>query len=256
MKTFRHAMFIGGALLASATVSEAQGRIGTTTSGRAGGTMSPTASASSRSIPSGMCQVWINGLPANRQPAPTDCATARRQAPANSRVIYGSGTTSGSVYYPNGQYDPRYDPRSPKYDPRTAQQRSGQYGGQAYSGERGRDNREWKAEKEREKYERKQQKEREKAWKKAHKGNGRHGDDDDDDHHDADHDDDDHHDGDHRDGDHRDDGRWDGRGGRTSNIPRVGTVIPRTTTTSRTCVDANRDGVCDIMQTARGSSRP
>ena len=39
----------------------------------------------------GMCRVWVNGLPAGQQSAPTDCATAEAQArvTANSRVIYG-----------------------------------------------------------------------------------------------------------------------------------------------------------------------
>jgi len=39
--------------------------------------------------PAGMCRVWIDGVPAAQQPAPTDCATAVRTRPANSRVIYG-----------------------------------------------------------------------------------------------------------------------------------------------------------------------
>lgn len=40
--------------------------------------------------PAGMCRVWIEGVPAGRQPAVTDCITARATAPANSRIIYGS----------------------------------------------------------------------------------------------------------------------------------------------------------------------
>ena len=40
--------------------------------------------------PDGLCRVWIEGVPAGRQPRPTDCATARANAPLNSRVIYGS----------------------------------------------------------------------------------------------------------------------------------------------------------------------
>ena len=39
--------------------------------------------------PPGMCRIWINGVPAERQPAPTDCATAMRRRPANARVIFG-----------------------------------------------------------------------------------------------------------------------------------------------------------------------
>ena len=39
--------------------------------------------------PKGMCRVWIDGVPAAQQPAPTDCATAVKNHPANSRVIFG-----------------------------------------------------------------------------------------------------------------------------------------------------------------------
>lgn len=39
--------------------------------------------------PPGMCRIWINGVPAERQPAPTDCATAMRRRPSNARVIFG-----------------------------------------------------------------------------------------------------------------------------------------------------------------------
>lgn len=39
--------------------------------------------------PPGMCRVWIEGVPASRQPAPTDCPSAIRNRPANARVIFG-----------------------------------------------------------------------------------------------------------------------------------------------------------------------
>jgi len=39
--------------------------------------------------PPGMCRVWINGVPANKQPAPTDCWTALRDRPPNGRVLFG-----------------------------------------------------------------------------------------------------------------------------------------------------------------------
>lgn len=39
--------------------------------------------------PPGMCRIWISGVPAARQPAPTDCATAIRNRPSNARVIFG-----------------------------------------------------------------------------------------------------------------------------------------------------------------------
>lgn len=40
--------------------------------------------------PPGMCRIWLDGVPPGRQPRAMDCATARRWAPENSRVIYGS----------------------------------------------------------------------------------------------------------------------------------------------------------------------
>ena len=39
--------------------------------------------------PAGMCRVWIDGVPAGQQPAPTDCASAVRNRPANGRVLFG-----------------------------------------------------------------------------------------------------------------------------------------------------------------------
>lgn len=39
--------------------------------------------------PPGMCRIWIDGVPAARQPAPTDCATAMRRRPPNARVVFG-----------------------------------------------------------------------------------------------------------------------------------------------------------------------
>src|SRR3569623_1501734 len=40
--------------------------------------------------PPGMCRIWIDGVPPAHQPAPTDCATAIRKRPLNSRVVFGS----------------------------------------------------------------------------------------------------------------------------------------------------------------------
>lgn len=42
--------------------------------------------------PAGKCRVWMEGVPATRQPAPTDCATAMRKKPANARILYGPNT--------------------------------------------------------------------------------------------------------------------------------------------------------------------
>ena len=41
--------------------------------------------------PAGMCRVWVDNVPAARQPAPTDCATAIRNRPPNARVIFPAG---------------------------------------------------------------------------------------------------------------------------------------------------------------------
>ena len=38
--------------------------------------------------PAGMCRIWLDSVPANRQPAPTDCANAIRNVPPNARVIF------------------------------------------------------------------------------------------------------------------------------------------------------------------------
>ena len=39
--------------------------------------------------PAGMCRIWLDGVPAARQPAPTDCASALRNRPAKGQVIFG-----------------------------------------------------------------------------------------------------------------------------------------------------------------------
>src|SRR6478672_3920477 len=39
--------------------------------------------------PAGMCRIWLNDVPASQQPAPTDCASAVRNRPANAKVLFG-----------------------------------------------------------------------------------------------------------------------------------------------------------------------
>jgi len=39
--------------------------------------------------PAGMCRIWINDVPAGQQPAPTACASAVRNRPANGKVLFG-----------------------------------------------------------------------------------------------------------------------------------------------------------------------
>ena len=45
--------------------------------------------------PAGMCRVWMDGVPPQQQPAPTDCASAVRNKPSNARVIYGEDKSKG-----------------------------------------------------------------------------------------------------------------------------------------------------------------
>lgn len=39
--------------------------------------------------PAGKCRIWMQGVAPQQQPAPTDCATALRQKPANGTVVFG-----------------------------------------------------------------------------------------------------------------------------------------------------------------------
>lgn len=39
--------------------------------------------------PAGMCRIWIENVTPAQQPAPTDCATAIKNRPANGRVVFG-----------------------------------------------------------------------------------------------------------------------------------------------------------------------
>ncbi|MHB8839953.1 MAG: hypothetical protein ACYC7F_13500 [Gemmatimonadaceae bacterium] len=39
--------------------------------------------------PAGLCRLWIDGVPASQQPAPTDCANAIRNRPSNAAVLFG-----------------------------------------------------------------------------------------------------------------------------------------------------------------------
>ena len=47
--------------------------------------------------PVGLCRLWIDGVPASQQPAPTDCASAIRNRPSNAAVIFGPKRRGESV---------------------------------------------------------------------------------------------------------------------------------------------------------------
>jgi hypothetical protein len=44
--------------------------------------------------PPGMCRIWLDSVPPNRQPAPTDCPSAIRNLPPNARVIFSDSSAS------------------------------------------------------------------------------------------------------------------------------------------------------------------
>ena len=46
--------------------------------------------------PAGMCRIWIEGVPASQQPAPTDCVSAVRNRPVNGYVIFGDKSPNRS----------------------------------------------------------------------------------------------------------------------------------------------------------------
>jgi hypothetical protein len=57
--------------------------------GAQGAAKEPQGIPSAHRPPPGMCRIWIDGVPPERQPAPTDCATAIRRRPPNARVVFG-----------------------------------------------------------------------------------------------------------------------------------------------------------------------
>ena len=69
--------------------------------------------------PAGMCRIWLDGVPPGQQPAPTDCATAVRNRPANGRVIFGDDYVDGKIKKLNGNADDRRTaPREDRVDDR------------------------------------------------------------------------------------------------------------------------------------------
>ncbi len=83
--------------------------VGTLVAARSAEAQRPTrgerpATQDAPSAPAGMCRIWLDGVRADSQPAPTDCANAMRNRPPNARVIFGK------------QGDQRSLPRNPAPD--------------------------------------------------------------------------------------------------------------------------------------------
>ena len=176
MQKIRYAMAAGAALFIASATTGAQ---------MPGRTTLPRTSTSSTSVPAGMCQIWIDGVPADRQPRPTTCEVARARVPNNGRIIYGSGaqrstqypsTQRGPVYGSTGTYDPRRDSRNSQYDPRL-DRRSSRYDRRYdddYSRKQAKIREQYlrKQQREREQYERKMEKAREQDARKDQRGTG------------------------------------------------------------------------------------
>ena len=60
--------------------------------------------------PDGMCRVWLAGVPAREQPAPTDCATAIRNRPRNATLLFGDLRTK-AAQPANAVTAPKSEPR-------------------------------------------------------------------------------------------------------------------------------------------------
>ncbi len=46
--------------------------------------------------PAGLCRIWLDGVPASQQPAPTDCASAIKNRPSSAAVVFGPKRRSES----------------------------------------------------------------------------------------------------------------------------------------------------------------
>jgi hypothetical protein len=75
-------------LSTAAAAQETRGRQPQEASPRVPGAFTP---------PAGMCRLWIEGVPASQQPAPTDCAHAIRNRPPNANVLFGPPLRSESM---------------------------------------------------------------------------------------------------------------------------------------------------------------
>lgn len=111
MKSLRMAVVALAMLAVGVPAAQAQGK-----NGKQQGRKSSTAQVPPGHLPpAGMCRIWLDGVPPGRQPRATDCATARRDAPSNARVIYSDGTAWRSDHRVAGRRDDDRDRQSPAY---------------------------------------------------------------------------------------------------------------------------------------------
>ena len=66
--------------------------------------------------PAGMCRIWVDGVRADKQPAPTDCASALKNKPTNGRVIFGDPKPVVSPVRPRRTSESRPDTSKSKRD--------------------------------------------------------------------------------------------------------------------------------------------
>lgn len=101
----RHMLAVGGVILAAMPLGASAFAQASPTSGRAAADSVPR----EYQPPEGMCRIWLDGVPAAQQPAPTDCSVAVRNQPPNGRVIYGprkgSGTSRSAPPAPIRRFD-------------------------------------------------------------------------------------------------------------------------------------------------------
>jgi hypothetical protein len=67
--------------------------------------------------PADMCRIWLDGVPATQQPAPTECSLAVRNKPPNGKVIYGpkkaGASGKGLSDVPIKRFDNKATPKPP-----------------------------------------------------------------------------------------------------------------------------------------------
>lgn len=77
--TARYTLVVACAFLAAIAPAAARGQAGS------GNAEIPAAYMP----PPGLCRIWVEKVPPEKQPAPTDCTKALRNKPSNARVIFG-----------------------------------------------------------------------------------------------------------------------------------------------------------------------